>query len=232
MGRYSAPASSPGWAGAPPGGPPRPLPRLGFRPSGRPRRGPASPLQQQPGWQVSRLGLQRAGWAGRTPPHPGLPPPPPGPPASSPGWAWRPRLGLLRYACPGWAAWLIPGWAGMIRPLLDRDIFPGWACLSTPAGPDYTVPAGPGRDPWPRPDYLPHRPNYISCRPRFTPSGTYSSSSIVYSASCQSWDASRLGLAYPSPSYAGLGTPLGSDRHIYPLLVSLILRRRIRLMTW
>jgi hypothetical protein len=46
---------------------------------------------------------------------------------------------------------------------------------------------------------------------RFTPSGTYYSSSIASSASCQSWDASRLGLAYPSPSYAGLGTPLSSD---------------------
>jgi hypothetical protein len=59
------------------------------------------------------------------------------------------------------------------------------------------------------------------------------SSYIDSSALCQSWDASRLGLAYsPPPSYAGLGMPIGSDQHIPPLLVSLILRRRIRLMTW
>jgi hypothetical protein len=62
-------------------------------------------------------------------------------------------------------------------------------------------------------------------------SGIYSSPSIDSIVLCQSWDASRLGLAHPPSSYAGLGTPLGSDQHIPPLLVSLILRRRIRLMT-
>jgi hypothetical protein len=67
---------------------------------------------------------------------------------------------------------------------------------------------------------------------RFIFPGTLPSSGIDSTARCQSWDASGLGLAYPSPSYAGLGTLLSSDQHISPLLVSLILRRRIRLMTW
>jgi hypothetical protein len=79
--------------------------------------------------------------------------------------------------------------------------------------------------PWPRPDYY-------STRPIFIPSGIFLSFGIDSSLLCQSWDASRLGLAYPPSSYAGLGTHLGSDQHIPPLLVSLILRRRIRLMTW
>jgi hypothetical protein len=62
-------------------------------------------------------------------------------------------------------------------------------------------------------------------------SGAYSSSGVNFIILCRSWDASRLGPAHPPSPYAGLGTPLGSDQHIPPLLVSLILRRRIRLMT-
>jgi hypothetical protein len=68
--------------------------------------------------------------------------------------------------------------------------------------------------------------------PGFTPSGSFSSFGINSIALCQFWDASRLELAHPPSLYAGLGMPLGSNQHISPLLVSLILRRRIRLMTW
>jgi hypothetical protein len=104
---------------------------------------------------------------------------------------------------PGWASFKYSGWATSVY-------YSGWARMVLP---------------WPRPDYLHNRPG-------FTPSGTYSLSGIDSSTLCQSWDASRLGLAHSPPSCAGLGTPLGSDQHIHPLLVSLILRRRIRLMTW
>jgi hypothetical protein len=69
-------------------------------------------------------------------------------------------------------------------------------------------------------------------RPRFISSGIFYSSGIDSNTLCQSWDASRLGLANSPSLYAGLGTPLGSDQHTPPLLVSLILRRRIRLMAW
>jgi hypothetical protein len=66
----------------------------------------------------------------------------------------------------------------------------------------------------------------------FTPSGAFPSSSIDSIVMCQSWDTLWLRLAHPPSLYAGLGISLGSDQHTPYLLVSLILRRRIRLMTW
>jgi hypothetical protein len=94
-----------------------------------------------------------------------------------------------------------------------------------------TVPAGPGRDsPGPGRITSPQAGLVLS-GPGFTLSRGFSSSGIDSIALCQFWDASRLRLAHPPSLYAALGMPLGSDQHTPHLLVSLILRRRIRLMT-
>jgi hypothetical protein len=174
--------------------------------------------------------------------------PPAGLPPRPSGWAGRPlsRLGLIRCA-PGRPSSLHPGWAGLLpsgqdsssRPgSLPRPHCAGWAGLTLQDRfPLYPGWARPGF-PLPRPRFLlagritPSQAGILLFWPRFTPFGTYSSSGIDSSALCQSWDTSRLGLAHPPSLYAGLGTPLGSDQHTPPLLVSLILRRRIRLMTW
>jgi hypothetical protein len=203
------------------------VPRLPFAP--RVGRLPARP--PCPGWAAAsspRLGRDRypAG------------PVPPARPASGQAAAFRPgqaapsarpaqagissRPGSLpRPECvqagtPG------PGRAPMCRLATSCVAFrPGWAGTAFPG----RITPPPGRIICPR-------PRYTSTRPRFATSGILYSSGIDSSLLFQSWDASRLGLAHSPPSYAGLGTPLGSDQHIPPLLVSLILRRRIRLMTW
>jgi hypothetical protein len=154
------------------------LTRLGWRSTCSP-----GPGQRFSAWAgvplcpASRLGRRLSpGWAGTQPP--GRADSSPGRrPLIRPGWACLPaglagkvpRLGrdvltqLGRFLCSGWAASSSSprtrlGRIRRIRP--GRDFLlqaapcnPGWARLSTPAGPDYTVPAGPGRDPWPRPDY-------------------------------------------------------------------------------
>jgi hypothetical protein len=177
--------------------------------------------------------------------------------ARSPGWAaaWSPGWAVAR--SPGWAETRSPGWASSAsRPEpfpapVGPVWFPGWAGMSSLAGPvsllragasqagiprqagiyllrlglfRCTVTAGPGRDSLAQAGLLLSRVDIYSSR-------SYFSSSINSSALCQSWDTSKLGLAYPPSLYTGLGTPLGSDQHIPPLLVSLILKRRIRLMT-
>jgi hypothetical protein len=129
---------------------------------------------------LSRLGLLRLAcpaWAASSSTRLGRPPSNPAGPvrprvgllARSPGWAGfpapaGPRLGLRRFTPAGPAS--SPGWAARLRlparpvcrlgrlPLQARPPF------VFPDGPDYTVPAGPGRDPWPRPDYSQGRPRY------------------------------------------------------------------------
>jgi hypothetical protein len=161
-----------------------------------------------------------------------------------PGWASPPRLGRFARLRPGRAAsCALPGWAGSggsglagISPL-GRINFTRKG-LSRPElrGPDrdslisrlghllFTVPAGPGWDslaqaglflPWAEIDLLRHTLPVQHQLQRMVPvlgclqarTGTFSS------AVCWSWDAHWLRPAYPS------------------FLVSLILRRRIRLMT-
>jgi hypothetical protein len=152
-----------------------------------------------------------------------------------PGWA---RMALLRWAKTELLSlgrsslprlgrgFSYADWAG----ILSQRQCPGWVS-SSPSRRGRFFFSRLGRCAQPGPCYcFPGRIN--PCGPRFTLSGTYSSSGFASSALCQSWDASRLRLAHPPSSYAGLGTLLGSDQHTPPLLVSLILRRRIRLMTW
>jgi hypothetical protein len=180
---------------------------------------PASRPAPRPGWAAatsSRLGRDsRPGWAALLTCAPGRPPPvlyPAGPDQGDPAW-------------PGFLPWVSltsPGRVFLGRSFAGQAgirLYPGWTAFCSLFRP------GQAGIPWPRPDYS-------SPRPRFATSETYSSSSFASSTLCQSWDASRLGLAYSPPPYAGLGTPIGSDQHIHPLLVSLIPRRRIRLMTW
>jgi hypothetical protein len=180
-----------------------------------------------------------------------------GPQQGSPGWAaaWFP--GWAKARSPVWASsasrpasspaparltpagrhLLPPGWAGSggsgLAGISSQGVFAntGWAGLYCSGWARQGSLAQAGLYLW-QAGLSPCRPSYSSPGPIFTPSGTYSSSSIDSHTPCQSWDASRLGLARSPPTYAVLGTPLGSDQHIHPLLVSLILRRRIRLMTW
>jgi hypothetical protein len=167
--------------------------------------------------------------------------------------------GGLAVRCPGWAGSSVPR-LGQIRSQAGALSRPGWADtvprlgqdLQPPAGPLRILQAGLARPTFPAQAGIPYTgwagfcvlfrpgqagipwpgPDYSSPGLKFTSSGICYPSSIDSSILCQSWDASRLGLAHSPSSYAGLGTPLGSDQHIPPLLVSLILRRRIRLMTW
>jgi hypothetical protein len=131
-----------------------------------------------------------------------------------------PRLGRLAGAPVGL---LLP--RDPAGPDQKDPAWPGFSSrppLSISAGPDYTVPAGPARDPWPRPDYIFGRPRY-SPPGRITPlwgwdlpprniflvqrqlqplvpvlgrlqARTGTSSIII----CWSWDASWLRPAYPS----------------------------------
>jgi hypothetical protein len=220
--------------------------------SGRPGR-PLSPSSRHQARLLGRR-LLAPGWAGFPPPRWAF--------SQLSGWAGmcdpvRPRT-RARVGCPLHlparpVAGVAPGWAGTSALRLGRIPLQAAFSSSTPGGPFFLprlgrraqagipkqvgIPLfwlgclcalfrlGKAGIPWPRPDYY-------SPGPRFTPSDVFYSSGINSSALCQSWDASRLGLAYPPSSYAGLGMPLGSDQHTPPLLVSLILRRRIRLMTW
>jgi hypothetical protein len=160
--------------------------------------------------------------------------------------AARPWLGRRPLLLPGQRP---GGPAASSRPAgLDQED-PAWPGLSskppfTSSGLERSGWARPAL-PWPRPEYPLGRPDYslsghdssllADLAPpglRFTSFETYYSSSTNSIAWCQSWDASRLGMAHPPLLYAGLGMPLGSDQHTPPLLVSPILRRRIRLMTW
>jgi hypothetical protein len=200
--------SSPSWAG-------KPLPRLGLPPSARVGRFPCLSAGQPAGWAAAPAGPPRPDWAALLACAPGGLPPalyPAGRDQEDPAW-----LGFLP-----WAGLTSPGRAYPGRSFAGQAmirLYPGWATFCLLFWP------GQAGIPWPRPDYS-------SPGPRLTPSGIFTSSSFTSSTLCQFWDASRLELAYPPPSYAGLGTPHGSDQHIPPLLVSLILRRRIRLMTW
>jgi hypothetical protein len=152
------------------------------------------------------------------------------------GRCLRPRLGLLA-ECAGWAGAFSPGWAGVSSPA-----GPGY---SSPAGPVSSrqtsflrVSAGPGRDsPGPGRDsscqarlFLPW-PN-LSLGGRDLPPPGH----IIHPASTTSPYASPRTLLgsdwHILHRYAGLRIPLGSDQHTPHLLVSLILRRRIRLMAW
>jgi hypothetical protein len=161
-----------------------------------------------PGW--AGVPASRAGHFAPVPAWAGIPAGLPGLPSWAPGR--RPRLGLFLVSRLG----SMP--AGLLS-RLGRIQYVGWVTSCT------LFRLGQAGIPWPRPDYYPPGPG-------FTPSGILCSSGIDSTAWCQSWDASGLGLAHPSSSYAGLGTLLSSDQHIPLLLVSLILRRRIRLMTW
>jgi hypothetical protein len=204
-------------------------------------RSPAGP--PCPGLPLPRLGRQVLTQLGRSP----FPPAGPASCSAPPnGWAdvhpsagptppagrrsLRPRPdGPISPQCPTGPDQEDPAWPGFVsRP---PSVSPGW---------DGLVCSGRARPgfPWPRPDYSspgrisPFQADLAPPGPGFTSFGTYSSSGIDSSALCQSWDALWLRLAHPPSSYAGLGTPLGSDQHTLPLLVSLILGRRIRLMTW
>jgi hypothetical protein len=227
LGRDFSPRLGPGTSS--PGSGLAPLSRLGWHGSSgwasAPSPGwagmsyPAGPVARKPSWAdvplpppgrpprrgpLPRQGLWPAAPAGPLPPH-----------TPAPQWAYS-------RAAPGWARSGGSVLAGIPSPG-RRLQCPGWA--------------RPGF-PWPRLGFsLPGRiispqAGLTPCGLRFALSGTYSSSGIASSALCQSWDASRLRLAHPPSLYAGPGMPLGSDQHTPPLLVSLILRRRIRLMTW
>jgi hypothetical protein len=155
-----------------------------------------------PAGPVSWLGSLAASSAG-----PGLGPPAGPLPPTLLGCHFfpAPRLGFLHLR-PGWAGLGESGLAGISPsgPLckfrLGRIKYSGWATFCLLFRP------GQAGIPWPRPDYP-------LSRPRFASSGIYSSPSIDSTAWCQSWDASRLGLAHPSSSYAGFGTLLGSNQH-------------------
>jgi hypothetical protein len=168
-----------------------------------------------------------------------------------PGWASRLaslRLGRPARPCPGGPAppqhlagpdQEDPAWSGFIsgppsspRPAVPDQEDPAWPGF-LPLGRHLSnVSAGPGRD-YPGPGRInPLQADLALSGPRLASSGTYSSSAMNSSALCQSWDALWLRLAHPPSLYAGLRMPLGSDQHTLHLLVSLILRRRIRLMTW
>jgi hypothetical protein len=202
-------------------------------------------LANYPGW----AGALSSGWAKPAEPGWALAAPRPsaaprlGPPADSPRGPRRPcapfasRLGR-QAGCPGWASLNalagLPPLAprlGRIRRIRPGQDFPSRPPLSDRLGRIIVFRLGQAGIPGPG-RIIPFVGRDILSWARFIPSRTYSSSSIASSTLCQSWDASRLGLAYSPSSYAGLGTPIGSDQHIPPLLVSLILRRRIRLMTW
>jgi hypothetical protein len=210
------------------------------------QRGPAP---SSPAWAAI---LGPPAWAGARVSHLGRRPRSPGwAVARSPGWAAArfprldrssvPRLGQLRFYARAFSR---PGGAGMVPQLGQGLQHPARPVSLLRAGASQagiprqagiylfrlglfwcTVPAGPGRDSLAQAGLLLSQAEIHLLRYIY-------SSDINFSASCQSWDASRLGLARPPSSYASLGTPLGSDQHIPPLLVSLILRRRIRLVTW
>jgi hypothetical protein len=172
---------------------------------------------------LPQAGFLHPGWA--------LRPRPSRPASSSPGWAgsWltpagpmlAARLGSPGHSRPGGPLpvqhpagpdYENPAWPGF--PLQAPFVRPGWAGLECP---DWARPAppGPGRiiSLVGRNIHSPGRINSIQAElylfwPRFTFSGTFPSSSIDSSALCQSWDASRLGLAHPPSLYAGLGKPL------------------------
>jgi hypothetical protein len=215
-----------GWAGRPPQSrlgrqvlPRRltsPGPRMGLRvmAAAWPEKGASA--RPHPGW-VSRL-AQAASQLGRR---------------FRPGQAFLSpsRLGRIAYPRPGFLQQAGVAPQAGIGP--GRVSYAGQIHLSQLGRHLNTVPAEPGRDSLAHAGLFPPRPSY----PPVGRDSPYPGH-ILHPASgprftlCQSWDASRLGLAHPTSSYVGLGTPLGSDQHIPPLLVSLILRRRIRLMTW
>jgi hypothetical protein len=140
-----------------------------------------------------------------------------------------PRLGLAASSRPKPARPGSPGQAGLPRPAYPGRLSqagipsPGRHSLCRLGWLLRGIPAGLGQNSLPQADLAPSGPG-------FTFSGTHSSSGIDSSVLCQSWDALWIRLAHPSLLYAGLGMPLGSDQHTLHLLVSLILRRRIRLM--
>jgi hypothetical protein len=235
------------------------IPRLGRRP--RPPPGPpssspawAAALARLGRSSVPRLGRDLVPWLGRL-----LPPSRRGPVPRFPGWAGRPQdpgwaASLRARSAPGPPLIparlpLPPGWPRPAPPA-GRPLFRPGRDWPRPEGlpRKYLSQAGTS---WARPGfpypgwvglYTVFRPSWAGTAtplaglalfwPGFTLFGSFLSSGIPSSTLCQSWDASRLRLAHPPSSYAGLGTPLGSDQHTPPLLVSLILRRRIRLMTW
>jgi hypothetical protein len=182
-----------------------PLPRLG-RSAAKPRLGSPRPGWLSSGWAASPL----PGWAscGRSPAGPtrcSPAGPAPSPPAG-PGYV--PQLGSLQQAAASSTPRL--GRIRRIRP--GRDSFPdrsslahldrinqyaGWATLST-------VPDGPGRDPWPSPDYSQGRPRYALLGRIIPLQGRYllPPGHITRPAS-------------PPAHRASPGTPPGSDWHIF-----------------
>jgi hypothetical protein len=195
---------------------------------------PAGPGSLHPGW-------------------PSVPVSPAGPGQRPPAWAvLTPGWVILP---PGRDSFFGPGFLQQAgTPPADWDSFSGGpSSVQHPAGPDQEDPAWPGllssgrhsqaglllfwlgqagiplalalaglRLPWPDlpllgQDLLP--PGYF-LHPASTPSPCASLGTPLGS----DWHILHR--------YAGLGTPLGSDQHTLHLLVSLILRRRIRLMTW
>jgi hypothetical protein len=211
---------------SPPGG--LPAIRLGLPRSSA----PGGPTDLTPGWasRPIRPASSSPGWAGSWlvpagPLHPRL-----GPGLLSPDWAASPPAGPANQqaAIPSSQPRMHPGRIAFTRKGLSRPELhgPGWDSIISRLGCLNAV-SRPGQA-----EVVLFMAGLATSGPGFTPQRAYNSSGASSSTLCQSWDASRLGLAHSPPSYAGLGTPLGSDQHIHPLLVSLILRRRIRLMTW
>jgi hypothetical protein len=185
---------------------------------------PAGPRLPAPAWAATPAGPQAAcpGW-GVLPAGPPSLAPPMGRPLRST------RLGRIRRIRPGRDS--SPGrhlhharlgWIRRIRP--GRDFSPSGHHMGT-------VPAGLGRDSPGPGRIIPLQADLVLSGPKFTSSGTYSSSGIDSSVLCQSWDALWLRLAHTPSLCWSWDAPWLRPAYSSSIVVSLILRRRIRLMT-